>query len=697
MEDRTNRLINEKSPYLLQHAHNPVDWHPWGREAFEKAERENKPVFLSIGYSTCHWCHVMERESFEDEDVAALMNSLFISIKVDREERPDLDNLYMTVCQMLTGAGGWPLTIIMTPDKRPFFAGTYIPKSTRFGRMGLLELVPRISELWTRGRRNVLDSADKVVEALKGLESPAPGEDLDSGVLDRAYNELTHSFDRLHGGFGSAPKFPSPHNLLFLLRYWKRTGRKEALDMTAQTISSMHQGGIYDQIGFGFHRYSTDREWLVPHFEKMLYDQALIAIACLEVHQATGKDYYSRIAREIFVYIMRDMTSPEGGFYSAEDADSEGEEGRFYLWEEKEVLDILGKTDGELFMKFFSMKKEGNFRDESTGRARGVNIPHMSNGPLRDMEDLKLNAGAIEDEIISFRQLLFNVREKRPHPYKDDKILTDWNGLMIAALARGSQVLGDKTCLDAAVRSAGFILNYMRKPDGRLLHRYRDGEAAIPAHLDDYAFLIWGLIELYEACFDAFFLKTAMELNQDMISFFWDNDKGGFFFTASDAEKLLMRKKEAYDAAVPSGNAVAMLNILRLARFTGRTELDEKAAQIGRAFSSQVQHTPSAHSFFMTAVDFALGPAYEIVISGGSGSSDTLEMLSSLRKSFIPNKSVILRPMDVAEPPIDNLAEFVSAHGSKNDRATAYVCLSNACKSPTTDPLEMLKLLGVKK
>jgi uncharacterized protein YyaL (SSP411 family) len=697
MENKTNRLINEKSPYLLQHARNPVDWHPWGEEAFDLAQREDRPIFLSIGYSTCHWCHVMAHECFEDEAVAALMNRAFISLKVDREERPDLDHIYMTVCQMLTGSGGWPLTIIMTPDKRPFFAGTYIPKNNRFGRMGLIELIPRIQEVWTKGRRNVMDSADQVIAVLKNLEEPAPGRDPGVSVLDKAYNELARSFDSSYGGFGTAPKFPSPHNLLFLLRQWNRTGSHDALVMVEQTVRAMRQGGIYDQIGFGFHRYSTDREWLVPHFEKMLYDQALIAVACLEVYQASSDQSYAQIAREIFTYVLRDMTSPEGGFYSAEDADSEGEEGKFYLWGEKEIFDILGKADGELLMRFFSMKKEGNFRDESAGRTTGLNIPHIKSHLTKTAEDHKLSARAIEEKINSLRGLLFNARESRPHPYKDDKILTDWNGLMIAALAKGAQVLEDQACLEAAIKAAGFILDRLREPDGRLLHRFRDGEAGITANLDDYAFFIWGLLELYEASFDAAYLKAALELNKDMISLFWDSEKGGLFFTPKDGEKLLIRKKEAHDAAVPSGNAVAMLNMLRLARFTGRPDLDEKAAEIGRAFSAQIEQMPSAHSFFMTAIDFAQGPAYEVVISGNSKNRDTIEMISALRRNFIPSKTVMLRPAEIAEPSIDSLAEFVKGHSIIDQKATAYVCLKNACKTPTTDPMEMLKLLGVSK
>lgn len=693
MENTTNRLINEKSPYLLQHAHNPVDWHPWGDEAFNKALREDKPLFLSIGYSTCHWCHVMAHESFEDPSIAELINMVFVPIKVDREERPDLDNIYMTVCQMLTGSGGWPLTIIMTPDKRPFFAGTYIPKETRFGRTGLMELVPRIRDVWANRRRDVEDSADNILSTLKGLEEPAPGKDPDLSVLEGAFHELAKRFDSLHGGFGNAPKFPSPHNLLLLLRHWRRTGQQDALDMVKHTIDSMHQGGVYDQIGFGLHRYSTDREWLVPHFEKMLYDQALFALACLETFQATGGDYYAQIAREIFAYVLRDMTSPEGGFYSAEDADSEGEEGRFYLWDEKEILEILGREKGGFFNRFFGVERGGNFRDEATGRVSGLNILHIKNPVAKIAGEFGITVPEMEERIAVLREHLFNVREERIHPSKDDKILTDWNGLMIAALARGAQVLGDRACLDAAVKSVDFILSRLRGPDKRLLHRYRDKEAAIPAHLDDYAFLIWGLIELYEACFDATYLKTAICLNKDMTAHFWDKDRGGLFFTADDSEALLIRKKEIYDAAVPSGNSVAMLNMLRLARLTGRADLEERAAEIGRAFSGQARQMPSACTFLLTAADFAIGPSYEVVIAGNSKAPDTIEMISALRKRFIPNKAVILRPAEDPAPLIDDIAGFVKGYSAVNDKATAYVCIGNTCKSPTASPSEMIDLL----
>ncbi len=697
MEHKQNRLINEKSPYLLQHAHNPVDWHPWGDEAFKTAEREDKPVFLSIGYSTCHWCHVMARESFEDKSIAGLINSAFVPVKVDREERPDLDSIYMTICQMLTGSGGWPLTIIMTPDKKPFFTGTYIPKNTRFGRTGLMELIPRIRDVWANRRTDVIDTADKIISALKKVEDPAPGPDIDMTVMERAFHELSQHFDRLNGGFGNEPKFPSPHNLLFLLRHWNRTGNRDALEMVEKTIHSMRRGGIYDQIGFGLHRYSTDREWLVPHFEKMLYDQAMFALSCLETCQATGLDYYAHVAREVFTYVLRDMTSPHGGFYSAEDADSEGEEGRFYLWDEKEIREILGKDSVELFIRAFGVERGGNYRDKASGGASGLNILHQKPHLPDSARNADIPSAEFDAKISSLRVQLFNARQKRIHPFRDDKILTDWNGLMIAALARGAQVLEDRPCLAAAVKAADFILSNLRGPDGRLLHRYRDGGAAIPANLDDYAFLAWGLIEIYEACFDAAYLKAAIELNKDMLDLFMDQGRGGFFFTAHDGEHLLIRKKEVYDSAMPSGNSVAMLNLLRLARLTGRADLEEKAAEIGRAFSDQIRQMPSACTFCLTAVDFSLGPSYEVVISGNSNAPDTIEMISALRKSFIPNKAIILRPTEVPSSSIDSLSEFVRGYSVINDRATAYVCLNHACKAPTTDPSEMLKLLGVKK
>ena len=606
---RPNRLIKEKSPYLLQHAHNPVDWYPWGDEAFKRAEEEDKPIFLSIGYSTCHWCHVMEKESFEDSEVAKLMNDTFISIKVDREERPDLDNFYMTVCQILTGSGGWPLNIVMTPDKKPFFAATYIPKESSFGRTGIMKLLPRIKEIWVERRSEVLESAAKIIEALKGMEKGSAGADIDIAVLKKAYQELLTRFDKEYGGFSDAPKFPTPHNFLFLLCYWRRFKDEAALEMVEKTLQAMRQGGIYDQVGYGFHRYSTDKEWLVPHFEKMLYDQALLAMAYLETFQATGNENYCSTAREIFAYVMRDMTSPEGGFYSAEDADSEGVEGKFYIWKEEEIRQILEKKDADLIIRLFNVERMGNFKEETTRKKSGANILHLGKPLSQIASEFKMPIKNLENRIVSARERLFEAREKRIHPHKDDKVLTDWNGLMIAALAQGAKALGEPAYAGAARSAADFILQHMHMPDGRLLHRYRDGEAGIIAHLNDYAFFVWGLINLYEATSEARYLKTALDLNADMLTHFWDGHDGGLFFTPEDGERFIVRKKEIYDGALPSGNSVAMQNLLRLGRLTGDTSLDEKAAKIVKAFSGHVVQFPSGYTQFLVSADLGMGPS----------------------------------------------------------------------------------------
>ncbi len=689
----SNRLIKEKSPYLLQHAYNPVDWHAWNEEAFDRARSENKPIFLSIGYSTCHWCHVMEKESFEDSEVAQLMNEAFVSIKVDREERPDVDHVYMTVCQMMTGSGGWPLTIVMTPDKKPFFAATYIPKGSRFGRTGMMELIPRIREVWKNRHKDVLDSAENMTAALQSIEKENPGEPLDHGVLDKAYQELAQRFDKTYGGFSGSPKFPTPHNFFFMLRYWKRTGHQEALNMVEKTLQEIRWGGIFDQVGFGFHRYSTDKEWLVPHFEKMLYDQAMLALAYLETYQATGSTDYSDTAREIFTYVLRDMRSPEGGFYSAEDADSEGVEGKFYLWTEKEIREILPPDEADLIVRAFHVEKNGNFREEASGKSLGANILYTGKSLADIASEMNLPAEELKKKIDLARSRLFEVRERRIHPHKDDKILTDWNGLLIAALAKGAQVLGERAYSDAAGDAVEFILKKMRKPDGRLLHRYREGEASITAHLDDYAFLVWGLIETYEATFDAGFLKTALELSKVMIQHFWDHQRGGLFFTSDDAENLIVRKKEVYDGALPSGNAVAMLNLLRLGRFTGDAELEERASGIQRVFSEQVRQFPSGYTQFLSAADFSLGPSHEVVVSGSLGAK---EMLDALRSRFSPNQVVLFRPAGGESAAIDAVAAFAKNYNPVNGRATAYVCSGHACKTPTTEVKELMALLGQK-
>ncbi len=695
-EKHTNRLIHEKSPYLLQHAHNPVDWYPWGEEAFEKARREDKPIFLSIGYSTCHWCHVMERESFEDPEVARLMNEVFISIKVDREERPDIDNIYMTICQMMTQSGGWPLTIIMTPDKKPFFAGTYFPKESRYGRIGMLDLIPRIHEIWLTRRDEAVDAADKLTSALQEISRTVPGEELTESILKSAYDQLARYFDEQHGGFGSAPKFPTPHKIFFLLRYWKRTGNAAALKMVEKTLQGMRLGGMYDHIGFGFHRYSTDAKWLLPHFEKMLYDQALLAMAYIEAYQTTGEEEYARTAREVFTYVLRDMTSPEGGFYSAEDADSEGEEGKFYLWSVEEIRRLFDPGEADLILKIYNFEREGNFIEQATGRTTGTNILYLKK-PLTELaHDLKIPEQDLQRRLEAARQKLFAVREKRVHPHKDDKILTDWNGLMIAALAKGAQVLDEPAYAEAARRAVDFIFGHLRNPEGRLLHRYRDGQAGLPANVDDYAFLIWGLLELYEATFQVHYLQAALDLNADLIKYFWDERNGGFYFTAHDSENLLIRPKEIYDGAAPSGNSVAMLNLLRLGRITANPDLEAKAAKIGRVFSANVKESPIAHTQLLVALDFAIGPSYEVVMVGNSQAEDTKVMLQALRRQFIPNKVVLFRPSEQETPEISRLAEFTKNQSGLNGKATAYICLNYHCELPTTDVNKMLELLGTR-
>jgi uncharacterized protein YyaL (SSP411 family) len=694
---KPNRLIEQKSPYLLQHAYNPVDWYPWGDEAFEKAREKDRPILLSIGYSTCHWCHVMAHESFEDQEVAELLNEVFVAIKVDREERPDLDSIYMTVCQMLTGGGGWPLTVIMTPDKKPFFAGTYFPKRTRFGQTGMLELASRVRDVWSSRREEASASAEEIALALRQVSEHPPGEGLDETTLNRAYTDLSVRFDRKHSGFGTAPKFPAPHNLLFLLRYWKRTGEARALEMVERTLTSMAASGIYDHIGLGFHRYSTDAEWLVPHFEKMLYDQALLVMAYAEAYQATGKTEYELVARRVLEYVEREMTSRDGGFYSAQDADSEGEEGKFYLWTLGEIREAVGKEDADLIASVFGVLEEGNFVEQTTGRKIGANILHLGRNLEGTASELGTTALELEKRLDSARAKLFAAREKRMRPRTDDKILADWNGLMIAGLAIASRVFAEPAYERAARRAADFILSRMVTPGGRLLHRYRDGDATVHGMLDDYAFMVWGLLELYQADFGVGYLEGALGFATQMVERFWDGDEGGFYFTPDDGEKLLARKKEVYDGATPSGNSVAMMDLVRLGRMTADSELEKKASKLAWAFSGTVAQAPSAHAYLVAALDFALGPSYEVVIVGRRDAPDTEAMLEALRRHYIPGMVVLFKSDSERSPAIARLAGFTEPQVATEGRATAYVCRSHSCDVPTTDPAEMLKLLGIKR
>ncbi len=679
-----NRLINEKSPYLLQHAYNPVDWYPWCDETFERAKIENKPIFLSIGYSTCHWCHVMEKESFEDEEVAKLLNKNFISIKVDREERPDIDSAYMLVCQAMTGHGGWPLTIIMTPDKKPFFAGTYIPKYSKYGRIGLVDLLPKIAQLWKENRERIISIADQITDELKqAIEQSYQKDSIDRSIFTRAFEELLEHFDEQFGGFGLAPKFPTPHNLIFLLRYWKMTGDKKSLEMVQKTLDFMSLGGIRDHIGGGFHRYSTDREWILPHFEKMLYDQALISIACIETYQATGNKKYMELCEEILSYVIRNLTNQDGGFFSAEDADSEGEEGKFYHWEIEELRKILDEDEINFVIENFNLDVAGNYFDEIKKSKTGKNIFYLKK-ELDEKSKEKWN---------KIKTKLFEYREKRVHPLKDDKILTDWNSLTISAFAKAYSLLQKEQYIEIAKKNADFLLKNMLTTDWKLLHSYRDGLAKINGYLDDYAFFIWGLIELYEATFETRYLKFAIKLTEKMIELFWDENDGGFFLTESDNKDVIFRQKEIYDGAIPSGNSVALLDLIKLAKITNNEKLNEIAYRLVEFSAGAMKKFPSQYTFFLSALDFLFNNSFEIIIVGKSkNQAEIKEITNALNKKFIPNKIVLFKPTDV-DSEINSISPFISSYHEINDKTTIYICTNYECKQPVTNINDMLKLL----
>ena len=677
-----NRLANSQSPYLLQHASNPVDWYPWGDEAFEKAKKENKPIFLSIGYSTCHWCHVMEHESFEDSTVAAQMNKYFVSVKVDREEMPEVDHLYMSVCQAMTGRGGWPLTIVMTPDKDPFFAGTYFPKQGRGKRPGMLQLIPSLANAWSTKQGEITKTIDRVQSYLTEVNTSSQGDEWDETMIRDAFSQYASRFDPDYGGFGKAPKFPSPHNLIFLLRYSKLFGDATGKTMVEKTLHQMRLGGVFDHIGLGFHRYSTDKRWFLPHFEKMLYDQAMISMAFLEAYQITNNENYANVAREIFTYVLRDMTDKDGGFYSAEDADSEGEEGIFYIWTQEELVKILGEDDGLKLAKTFGFIDGGNFFEEASGQTTGNNIPYFQD----DRETLAKNADMSLDDFNAFieksRQKLFEVREKRIHPLKDDKILTDWNGLMIAALSQGGQVLGDEVYIDAAKNAVKFVLESLRDKNGRLMKRSRLGKAGLQPHLDDYSFMIFGLLNLYEATFDPSYLASALELTEIMIEDFSDKN-GGFFIGSKDAEKLMIRAKDSYDGAIPSGNSVAALNLFRLGKITGNTKWTDLGYTTLKAFTDKAKQSPTGFSHMMTAFMFDFKNPKEVVLVGDSNDPETQKTISAIRKNYSPNKVILFK--DVSNPDaLLQVAPWTQDHVMINGSPTFYVCENFACKQPTT-------------
>lgn len=681
--NKPNHLIHEKSPYLQQHAYNPVDWYPWGKEAFEKAKAESKVIFLSIGYSTCHWCHVMETESFEDEEVAKILNEYYVAIKVDREERPDIDNVYMTVCQAMTGSGGWPLTLFLTSEGKPFYAGTYFPKTERLGNPGLIALLTQIANLWNTNKESIIASSLQVTKLID-TETASKGEEKpDVRTLKTAYEQLSDRFDSLYGGFGTSPKFPTPHNFTFLLRWWKRSNNAFALEMVEKSLELMARGGIYDHLGGGFHRYSTDEYWLTPHFEKMLYDQALLAIAYIETYQATKKDLYSAIAKDIFDYVLRDMTSPEGGFYSAEDADSEGIEGKFYVWKPEEIKEALGEKDGNIFCDFYDVSDIGNFEDK--------NILHADK-PLHIAAKLEnMSPDALEKRLANSRKKLLSIREKRIKPHKDTKIITSWNGLMISALSRGAQAMDEPKYTNVAMCAADFILNTLLQENKILLRRYCQGESAIAGFLDDYAFFVNGLIDLYEATFQEKYLQAALQINEEMIKNFLDENEGGFFLSGKSNEKLFTQTKDIYDGATPSGNSIALLNLLRLGRITGNPSYEALADNLIKTFSGTILQYPSGYTQFMCALDFALGPTKEIIVAGEREGNDTKDILREIRSRFLPNKVLLLHPSNGIF--IEEIAPYTKELIPIEGRSTVYMCENYSCKKPVSDKNAVIQLL----
>jgi len=673
----TNRLSGEKSPYLLQHAHNPVDWYPWSEEAFHKAKNEDKPVFLSIGYSTCHWCHVMERESFEDLEVAEILNRGFVAIKVDREERPDLDHIYMSFCQALTGHGGWPLSVFLSPDKKPFFAGTYFPKESRAGMPGFIAILNGISEAWKTQREELLRQGESVLHHISRPTAIQTDNNIAREDIDRAYRSMKRSFDQTYGGFGQAPKFPTPHILSFILRYGVLKNEDLAIEMVSKTLDGMYRGGIYDHIGGGFSRYSTDEKWLVPHFEKMLYDNALLLMTYTEAYQVLGQEEQRTVVEEIVTYILREMVSPEGGFYSAEDADSEGVEGKFYVWTPAEVFSVLGEKNGREFCEFYDITESGNFEEKS--------IPNLIKTPLERVKARK-HALAVD------RQKLLQKRNNRVHPYKDDKMLTSWNGLMIAALAKASRILNNSACIQTAEKAMNFILTRLRQPDGRLMARYRQGETAYPAYADDYAFVVWGLLELYETTFNADYLRRALELNRELIRLFWDDREGGLFFYGSDVEAQILRPKEVYDGAIPSANSITAMNLLRLSRITGSPELEERASQVLSAFASTVKQYPAGYSALLTAALALLYPSREVIVVGDRHSREVNQMLELINTTFLPNSTFLF--LSTEGDGINDLNQRLCEYQPLGGQATAYVCQNYSCQAPVTSTSELKRVLA---
>lgn len=667
MIKKYNHLVNEKSPYLLQHVENPVDWYPWGPEAFARAIEEDKPIFLSIGYSTCHWCHVMAHESFEDEEVAELLNDNFIAIKVDREERPDIDNIYMTVCQNMTGRGGWPLNVILTPEGEPFYAGTYFPKYSKYEMPGMIDLLKQINDEWKFNKDRAINLGKEVKESLDTIYSYKTSEvKLNKTLLDSCFNEIKEYYEPNYGGFSKAPKFPTPHKIMFLLRYYKMTGNEEALDMVNKTLESMYRGGIFDHIGFGFSRYSTDNYWLAPHFEKMLYDNALLTIAYLEAYEVTNNDLYKKVAEDVIEYVFRELLSEEGGFYSAEDADSEGEEGKYYIFNPLEVEEVLGKEDAFYYNYYYGITPSGNFE--------GKNIPNLID---------KNYCNFFDEKIKELNKKMLKYRKSRMSLHKDDKILTSWNGLMIAALGKAYKVTLKEEYLKAGDKAIEFIYNNLIDNEGRLLARYRDGEGNYLGYLDDYAFLTYGLIELYESSFDVKYLEKAVKLNEDMINKFKDEKDGAFFMTMEEGEELITRPKEFYDGAMPSGNSVAAYNILRLAKITGDFKLEELGYENLKEVSRRLHGGAVNYSFFLSGVAFDINSSKELIVVL-KNKEDLISLKEKIKDKEVFDLTIIVK-YEENESRLNNIIEYIGAYKLKNNQTTYYLCENKTCNEAEND------------
>ena len=678
----TNRLIHETSPYLLQHAHNPVDWYPWGKEAFARARSENKPVLLSIGYSACHWCHVMEHESFENEQIAAVMNEHFVSIKVDREERPDLDEIYMNAVQMLTGRGGWPMTLFLTPGGKPFYGGTYFPPEDRQGMPGFSRILLGVSRAYRERPEDVEKSVGQILTALGRMSTSAETDRSFSGsiVADSAAS-IAEAYDPINGGLGQAPKFPNAGVYELFLRHHSHTKSERYLEMVAHTLTKMAQGGIYDHLGGGFHRYSVDAKWLVPHFEKMLYDNAQLVRAYADLYKVTREPLFKSVIEETVTYLLREMFQPEGGFYSTQDADSEGEEGKFFVWTVGEVNRLIGEADGEIFCRIFDVTEEGNFE--------GKNIIHPVLTAEQASKLFRKERSEVEGLIANAKHKLFLARENRVKPFCDEKIITAWNGLMLSGLAEAIQIADHPAWIDAARKTVGFVFNKLFR-DGFLLHTYKDGQAKLLGYLDDYAFLGVGLLDLYETLFDRADLVCAIELADVMLREFWDESGGGFFFTGKSHEELISRAKPIFDASMPSGNAMAAELLLRLAHITGNAEYRSRAETILRLYYGAMESQPFGFAHLLCALDFHLNDPKVVVIVGNLPEPGVKALLAPVNSSYFPNKVLQLATPDMA---LDDISPLLKGKSQIDGKPTAYVCHNFTCSAPVTDPIELKLLL----